>query len=164
MDRPGVGSAGIAAGYTYQQVIEAVAVYVAAAGYAEARIVVCGASLDLEPHARSQTSQVDRSKAGFLTEDDIGLARGRAAVVTKRRRNDNVVEAVAIDVARAGDAVACKVVATLTLDLEPCGRCQVRQIDRSKAGGLAENHIGFAGIGTAIVAKRRADDDVIETI
>ena len=116
---------------------------------------------------------VDRAEARRLAEHHIGLAGIVAAVVAAVRPDDQVGEAVAVDVARRGDAVAGVVARRIALDDEAVGRresvvrsitCRPPAVDRAEARRLAEHHIGLAGIGAAVVAAGRADDQVGEAV
>ena len=93
------------------------------------------------------------AKPAGLAEDDIGLAGIGAAIVAVRRADDEVVEAVAVDVAGRGDAAARLVVGGVALDDEPVGRSEGREVDGREAAGLAENDIGLAGMAAAIVGR-----------
>ena len=76
-----------------------------------------------------------------------GIGRLLAGPSAPARPNDQVVEAVAVDVAGRGDRVAGEVVRLLAVDDEAAGAGgDVGEIDRgAKAARLAEHHIAVAG-------------------
>src|SRR6185369_13135249 len=92
------------------------------------------------------------------------------------RPDDQVGEAVAVDVTSRRNTVAGSVTGRIALDDEALdggeARADVGKIDHRAAGAvhrpeprrLAEHHIGLAGLDAAVVARRRADDQVGEAI
>jgi hypothetical protein len=102
-------------------------------------------ALDDEAVGGRQRGEIDVREACRFAEYDIGLPAG--AAIAARRRSDH--PAVAIDIARRGDAEARRSPA-VALDLKPAaGASAVRSI---LAKPLAPNRTVFAGVG-AIVAK-----------
>ncbi len=115
--------------------------------------------------------------AGF-SEHHIAVAgigarsRRRAGTVGRARSNDNVVEAVAIDVPGRGNRLACPIERIHAVDHESAdARFDVHQIDRrAEPAGLAKYHIASAGIvagagrRAGTVGPVSADDKVVEAI
>ena len=101
----------------------------------------------------------------------IGLAGAAATVVATGRANDEIVEAVAIDVSGRRNAAARKVIGRITLDLEALrpGECaevyHLASADVADVEGLrAEQHIGLAGLTATVITPRCADDHIIEAV
>ena len=103
--------------------------------------------------------------------EDIGLAGTVAAVVAAIGSDDQVVKAVAIDVPCRRDALAEIVTVCIPKNGEALPGGYMVDIDdgatgdhRTEAGGLAEDHIGFAGIRTPVTGEWRPDDQVVEAV
>src|SRR5205085_571201 len=89
----------------------------------------------------------------------------RAARIVVRRADDQIGEAVAIDVAGRRDASPRIIAGDAALDLEPIRRAKMRQVDdATEPACLAEDHIGRARLSATAVIPRSPDDDVRETI
>ena len=149
-----VGLPGIAAGTAVvvggadDDVIVAVAVDVASSGHAVAEPVADGLAL-VRPVRGGR-------KTGRRAVKDIGLASSRAATAVGIGADDDVVVAVAIDVAGPGNAVAVFVACCLAL---------VRPVRGGrKTGRRAVIHIRLSGAVTTIVVAIGADDDVVVAI
>ena len=90
-----------------------------------------------------------------------------AVVVGGVRADEDVVEAVAIDIARRAKAAAAEpVVLRRALDAEACVAVEAAEVDhRREAGGFAEHHIGRTRVtGADPVEKIGANQDVGEAI
>ena len=157
------------------QVVEAVAVDVAGGGdRAAGQVAGILADDDEAAAAGGDVGQVDgRAKAAGPAEHHVavaGVGFDIARRVAALGADDQVVEAVAVDVAGRGDRDAGPVVAILAEDCQTAAAggdgCQVD--GRAKAARLAEDHVAVAGvIGLDIarrVAARRADDQVVEAV
>ena len=125
------------AGRTDDQVGQAVAVDVARRRHAVATLVACGSAVDHEP-AQAHIGEVDR-RGARLAEHHITAPSARAVAGCT---NDQVVQAVAVDVARRRHAVATFVV---------CGDA----VDHETAGGIADvcQVDGHEGI---VISRRRS--------
>ena len=152
-----------------QQVVETVAVDVATPSHRAARCVPRPDTVEHEAAgSRRDRDQVDAgTKAEFPAEYHEGLAGIGAAGVRGGAdcADHQVVDAVAVDVARRGHRPARVVVGVLAMDHETtraAGHCA--QVDAgAKAAGLAIHHIAVAGIGFGIAGSAgewRADHDV----
>src|SRR4029079_2310324 len=106
------------------------------------------------------------------TEQDVRLTGLSVSVIAPRGADDQVVKAIAVDVAGSGHAAAETIASEIATDQESLRRCQNREIDhlptgavgRAEAARRAEQDISFAAAGAAIVAQRRTDNDVTEAI
>ena len=106
--------------------------------------------------------EVDRgAEAACLAEHHIAVAgsvarsRRYAGTVGTGRPDDEVVEAVAVDVACGGDRKAGLIARIFPVDHEPAQAGGRHEIDRgAEAASLAEHHIAVAG--HAARARRRA--------
>ena len=101
----------------------------------------------MKPSAGFERGEVDVGESARLAEDDIGLAGIVAAAdvaARARRADEEVVEAVAVDIAGRGDAAARMVVVDIALDDEAVGRIEGSEVDVAEARRLAENDIGRA--------------------
>ena len=158
----GIDAAIVAARRADDEVVKSVAIDVAGRRDAPARIVAGGIALDDEPVGRGEGGKVDRAEPCRFAEDDIGLAGIAAAIVAVRGADDEVVIAVAVDVARRGDAEAGLVAVCVALDDEPVGGGEAGKVDRAEACRFAEDDIGLADIvEAAVVAISGADDQVV---
>src|SRR5262249_30757923 len=99
-----------------------------------------------------------------LSEDDVGVA---AAIGTSdRRTDDDIVEAVAVDVAGTGDTLAEIAGAGRGRPVNPeaIGAVERRDVDRAgESAAVAEDDVcgPGAGVSTEIIG---ADDDIVETV
>ena len=83
-------------------------------------------------------------------EDDIGLARiGPRGGIVERGADDEIVKAVAVDVASRGDAEAGPVARIVADNDDAVGRLQIAEVDIGESAGLAEDDIGLTGIASA---------------
>ena len=131
---------------------------------AAAHHVVGGSAADqgLRAGAAEMGDVVGRAADGGRAEQHVAVAgiaaraRRRAGTVGTRRPDDEVVEAVAVDVAGGGDRKAGIIVRIRPVDHEAADACRdVEEIDRrAEPARLAEHHIAVAGIGAR--ARRRA--------
>ena len=103
----------------------------------------------------------DHAAGEVAAEDDdrlAGIGLGAGGAVAASGPDDQVVEAVAIDVAGRGDRKARLVIRIGAEDAEArAGRDEVRRgdIDIGEAGRLAEHHDRLAGIGLCVGRRRR---------
>ncbi len=102
----------------YDEVIKAVVVHISRGGHAVARIVPCIRTADDEALGRRKIGEVDGAHLAWLAEDHICFARIRASIVAMGRAYDQVIEAVAVDVPRRGDAETGPITRAVTLDDE----------------------------------------------
>ena len=163
----GVRAAIVATGSPDDDVVEAVAIDIARRGDAATRQVACCIALDDEPVCRGEGGEIDIGEPGRLAEDDIGFAGVGAAIVATGRANDDVVEAVTVDIACGRDAASEGIECGIALDDEAQARGERGQVDigvEELASSPAEDDIGLAGVAAAIVAERRADDDVVKAV
>ena len=116
------------------------------------------------------TADID-TEASAATEDDIGLASVVSAIVAAISPDDQIVDAIAIDVAGVGDAAPGLIVCRIALDDEAVAGRQGGQIDYlpsadidAEASGATEDNIGLACVDAAIVATARADDQIVDAI
>ncbi len=98
-------------------------------------------------------------------EDNVGLSGILAVNVYTIRPNDQVGQAVAVDVAGGGNAIAAQVTRTLAVDDETAGASgHSGQVDRA-GSGLAEHDVAAPGIGAGgRVAVHRPDNQVGQAV
>jgi hypothetical protein len=85
-----------------------------------------------------------REPAAHLAVDHVGLAGVRAAIIITRGTNDDVVDAVAVDVAQ--DTAACRVAFCVALDDEAVSGRECTQIYNQRErrhNAYLSNHIGL---------------------
>ena len=148
------------------KIVNAIAIDIARTRHCSTGTVEIGVADDGEAIARRKTRQIDRgTRRSSLPEDDIGRAGVRAARITENRADDDVVESVAIDIARARDAEPGKIARDIALNDEAIARGKTGQIDIGpRRPGLPEDDIGFTRIAAAIVAIGRADDQIVDAV
>src|SRR3954463_2539340 len=157
----------VGAGDSDRDVVETVAVDVAGRSDAPAGMVERQRALDREALVRTERAEVDIAEAAGMAEHDIGLAGIIIGVADSGidRADDEVAEAVAVDVARRGDAEACEVAGVRAGDRE-ARRAERAELDVSLRPAMAEDHIGLACIRPPAwaVGISGADYDVGEAI
>src|SRR5262245_58802384 len=163
----------IAAVCSDDDVVEAVAVDVAGGGYRIAGEVIDLLAMDDEaPVAGRDRGEIDlRRKAAGVAEHDIAVA-GRGACVAgaipTKCPDDQVVEAVTVDVAR-GNRTTGYIAAILAMDEEAAvaGRDRGEVDLRRKAASVTEHHVAVtredAGVAGAI-AVASPDDEVVKAV
>ena len=167
-----IAAAGIAAGggvavvRTNDQVGQTVAVDVARARHAKAAPVPSALTVDHEATCAGCHCAEVHSRSAGLPEHHIaaaGLAAGGG--VATERSDDQVRQAVAIDIAGARDTKAAVVKRGFAVDDEAAGAgCDRAEVHR-QAAGLAEHHIAAAGIDACgRVAMVRTDDQVSQAV
>ena len=96
-----------------------------------------------------------RRKGAGVAEHDIAVARLGAGVAGRRRlcSDDEIVEAVAVNVAGQGHRPAGEIVRILAMDDEAAVAARDRsKVDlRRKAAGVAEHHVAVARLDACIV-------------
>ena len=127
---------------------------------------------DVVPGGAQMRDVIDGAADGARAEQHVAVAgvdAGVAGAVAEPRPDDEVVEAVAVDVAGRGDRNAGLIGRVLAMDDEAAvaGR-DGGEVDRgAEAAGLAEHHVAVAG-KVARVARARAgecpDDEVVEAV
>ena len=164
--RAGIAAVRVGAEGADDQVGEAVAVDVAGRGDREAAAVVRRHAAELEAVAAVEARQVEvGGKARGLAEHHIARAGIGAVRVGAVGADDQVGEAVAVDVAGRGDRAAAAVVRRHAAELEAVAAVEARQVEvGGKARGLAEHHIARAGIVAVRVGAAGADDQVGEAV
>ena len=147
--RAGIGAVRIGTAGADDQVGEAVAVDVAGRGDRAAAAVIRRHAAELEAVAAVEAREVEvGGKARGLAEHHIARARIGAVRIGPVGADDQVGEAVAVDVARRGDRAAAVVIRRHAAELEAVAAVEARQVEiGGKARGLAEHHIARAGIG-----------------
>src|SRR3954462_7963114 len=149
----------VGAGDSDRDVVETVAVDVAGRSDAPAGMVERQRALDREALVRTERAEVDIAETAGMAEHDIGLAGIIIGVADSGidRADDQVAEAVAVDVARGGDAEAGEVAGVRAGDVEarPAGaraadaqppRAGQAELDVPLRPAMAEDHIGLACI------------------
>ena len=138
-----------AAGRSHHNVAVSVAVDVAGAGDRRTEMggmierLNDGCAIDPEAIGGAQVSEIDVAKSGRLAEDDIGGSRVRLPVwIGAGRPNDQVVEAVAVEIACGSNRVSGFVSGGGAMDAETVAGREVRRIDIRQATGLAEDDVG----------------------
>src|SRR5687768_8724792 len=96
-----------------------------------AEVVAGGLAVDLEAVGSVQPGQGDRARAAdaAAAEDDVGGAGVGAGVVLAGGADDDVVDAVAVDVAQGRDPDAEVVARELTIDLEAVGSVEGGEVE-----------------------------------
>ena len=156
------------------QVGEAVAVDVAGRGHRLAGYIVRTFAMDDEAAvARGDGGEIDlRSKAAGVAEHHVSVAclvTCVAGAVGDQSPDENVIEAVAVDVAGRRDRIAGPIARILAMDDEATVAARHRgEVDLCReAGGLAEHHITVARPSACVarpVAARSPDDEIVEAV
>src|SRR6478672_6281969 len=141
----------------YDQIVEAIMIDVPGAGHAEPRAIVDGSPLD-EETGGAEVAEVDGAETVGLAEDHIGRTPSGTGA---RAANDQVVKAIMVDVARAGDAGAHPIINCGAEDGETVAGAKVEEADGVGIVGLAEHDIGGA---RSIMPIAGTDDDVVEAV
>ena len=131
-------------------------------------------AMDDEARRSRQRPRRGRSppRSRRLAEHHVAVARSGACVagaVGPLCSDDQVVEAVAVDVAGRGDRSAGEVIDFLAMDDEADRTARERgEVDLGRKGtGLAEHHIAVAGRGACVagaIAALCPDDQVVEAV
>ena len=153
-----IALAGVAVGTRRpdDQVIEAVAVDVARARDRAAAVVTGVDPVEPEAVRAVERGQIEaRGEARGRAEDDVALAGDLLpSGIGARRPDDQVVDAVAVEVARARDREAAVVIGVDPVEPEAVAAVERGQIEaRGEARGGAEHHVALAGVVTARVAR-----------
>jgi hypothetical protein len=159
----GVGAAIVVAERGDEDVVEAVAVHVARGRHVAAGLVVRGIALDGESDGRGEILDVDGREAACLAVDHVGGPGIDSAGIRQLCADQQIVEAVAVDVPGRGDAEAELVAVVFADNGETLGRTQRAEVDVGEAARLSEQHIGRAGAAAAFGVER-TDDDVVEAV
>ena len=164
------------------EVIKPVAVDVAGRRHAASQLIVRAVARDDEAVIGGKAVNLDHLAAvrggsaetvGFSVHN-VGLAGVTMGVVAEHRADDNVGEAVAIDIAGAGNAPAQLIGWDVVAGDEEAGRLRqglklddalsICGADHPKVAGAAEEDKGLAAVDLRVVAKSRADDEVVEPV
>ena len=147
------------------QVVDAVAVDVARARDRTAAAVVRVDPVEAEAVDAVERREIEaRREAGVGAEDDVALA-GTPVAGSAGRPDDQVVDAVAVDVARAGDREAAAVVRVDPVEAEAVRPVERREIEaRREAGVRAEDDIALAGGIAVRIGARGPDDQVVDAV
>ena len=101
-----------------------------------------GCAIDPEAIGGAQVSEIDVAKSGRLAENDIGRSRVLLSIwIGAGRPNDQVVEAVAVEIACGSNRVS-GLVSGGAMDAEAVAGREVGRIDIRQAAGLAEDDVG----------------------
>ena len=85
--------------------------------------------------------------------------------IGQRGADDQVGEAVAVDVAGRGDREAAVVTGRHAAELEAVGAVEGGEVEvGGEARGLAEHHVARPGIGSVRIGTAGADDQVVEAV
>src|SRR5215213_6701419 len=136
-----------------------VAVEVTSVRNAEARNISV-AALDHEARARHEKRQVDRAEGPIVSEDYIGRAGVVPAAVIVRRADDDVREAVTINVTSSRDADSQVIAGTCAVNYEAVG-AEVLKIDAGISILSAENDISGARVAVGV---RPPNNYVVESV
>ena len=149
-------------------VVDAVAVHVPRGARGHSAIVTRINAVDDEAVGPVKARELETgAEARGLTEHHEVLARiGPAARITVICADDQVSDAVAVNVARVAHRPADGVVHINAVDDEAVGAIQARELEAgAEARGLAEHHVVFAGVFPAVRRSMpRADDHVVDTV
>src|SRR5262249_31081961 len=134
--------------------------------YPVGKTVGGGRAVDSEAVGGAQTGEIDVTKPRGLAEDDVGGAGVRTpARIRRGRADDEVVEAVTVEITGGRAGKPGFGIPRSADDAKAVARGQVGQVDIGQAAGLAEDHIGGAGLLPPVRAfDRRADDEVGEPV
>ena len=124
------------------QIAKAIAIHIAGAGHVGAAAVVGGGTIDHKAAAAGgDGGKIKRCRAGFA-EHHVGAAGIRASGgIAFRSADDQVSEAIAVDIAGTGNADKVAVASALASDREPANAvADVIEINW-RGGGFAEDHI-----------------------
>ena len=141
--------------FPYDEVVHAIAIDVAGRGDGPESLAVHLCGIETEAIAAVHRSEIEaRREPGVGSEDDITDVE---LTIKGVGANDQVVDAVAVDVAGSGDGTARPVEAEAIVAIE---RCQIEAGGEAGAGAeddIARASVIFAGI-------RSADDYVIDAV
>ena len=144
----------------HNQIAEAITIHIAGTGHTVADRFAGALAIDHEAAAAaSDAGEVDGICAGF-TEDHIGAAGiaagGRIGFMGP---DDQIGEAIAVDITGTGHAVAALIAGDLAIDHEAAHTSGNRREVDGGVCGAAEDHIGAASVGTGgRIAKRCPHD------
>ena len=164
---PGRG-ARVAVRSAHNQVGQAVTVDVACAGHAVTALVQ-GALAVEDKAARScgHRTELDRCAAAFAKDHIAAPGIDTGGRIAQVGADDQIGQAVAIDIARTRNAGAAGIAGALAVDHKATrARCHGAELDGG-AAGLAKHHITASGIGAhgrARVAPKGANNQVSQTI
>ncbi len=123
-------------------------------------------AIDLETVRTGKVGQLQiGGKPRGLSEHHIGRTATGAIGIGKRCPDDQIVEAVAIDVAGRGDRLAALVTRRLAIDLETVRTGKAGQLQiGGKPRGLSEHHIGRAAEGTIGIGAICSNEQIVEAV
>ena len=164
---------------TDDNVGEPVAINVPGRSNVPAGITIVDVAPDNEAVGRRQKRHVEdlptagqNADTGADAEKHIGFPGAIPAVIIVRRADDEIVEAVAVDVAGRGDAAAQLIVGGVASDDEAVIGREVSnrdhlaavRCDNAEIARFPVHDIGLAGVLPRIVAEHRADNEVGEAV
>src|SRR5262249_61829180 len=119
-----------------------------------------------DPVGDARIAKFHVSKARGITEDDIGRASiGIAVRVRAGRANDQIAEAVAVEIACGGNRVSRLISDGGAIDAKAVAGREVGEVGIRQAAGLAEHHEGGPALLASEAERRwRADDDVAKPV
>src|SRR5258705_5209133 len=148
------------------QIGKAVAVHIAGRGDRKSACVVGRLAWDVEAVGAVKRQEVDsRAEARRLAENDVGRARSRAVHGSKGSTYQQIVEAVAIDIACRRYREPAIVAGRLADDAEAVAAVYARKLKiRAESRRLAEDDIGRTRVRTVDVRSVGANDQVAKAV
>src|SRR5690606_37697932 len=145
---------------------EAVAIDVTGAADGPAAVIEPPLAVEAEAVGAVERTELDGGgKPAGLAEHHVGRSRTGAVRVCLRCADDQVIEAVAVDVTGTADGPPAHVVPRLAIEAEAVGAVERAERDRrGKPAGLAEHHVARPGTEVVRIGIRRADDQVVEAV
>ena len=164
--RPGIAPVRIGAVGADDQVGEAVAVDVARRGDRDAAEVAGRHAAELEAVGAVEGGEIEvGAEARGLAEHHVARAGMAAVRIGPEGADDQVGEAVAIDVAGRGDRAAAVVAGRHAAELEAVRAVEGGEVEiGAEARGLAEHHIARPGVASVRIGVVGADDQVGEAV
>src|SRR6185295_5274912 len=149
-----------------EQIVEAVTVDISSRRNGEAAVVVRSLADNTKAVAAVEGRKQKRgTEARRFTEDHIRGACKRTANRRAVGTDDQVGEAIAVDVTGRRDGEAAVVMGGFAHDLESIAAIERGKLEIGrKSRGLAEDHVGRAGIGSTRGSAIGADDQIAETV
>ncbi|HMM68185.1 MAG TPA: hypothetical protein PKC03_14705 [Dokdonella sp.] len=147
------------------QIVETVMVDVACSGNRSATEVVTGCTIHAEPVASVQRAERDICRKTVAAKHDITAAAAGSIGIGKRRANEKIIEAVAIDIAGAGDRITTPVESGRAGQAKSVAAIKRRQIKAGdKTTDPAEYHEAATAETPVRVGEWRADQQIGDAI
>ena len=144
------------------QIVESVAIDIPRAADREPDIIIRHIALDHKTLVLCQGGKRDIGQPD-TTIDHKSFPGTVATDIAAVRADDEIVEPVAIDIARRRHRIAGLVKGHVVPQGKALGGCQRVQIDIGQPGATID-HIGRPGIGAVVIGTRGANDHIVEPV